>query len=454
MRDNYDVVVIGSGPAGLAAASSASDAGARVCLIEREERLGGILKQCIHDGFGLIRFGEQLTGPEYAWRYIEMVRERPIDVLNSTFLTEIHSTEKVQADEPLKNPGGRAADGGYRLTLVNKDGVSDVKAKCLVMAMGCRERTDRQVFIQGERPAGIFTAGQAQDLINLKGGLPSRRCVILGSGDIGLIMARRLTLEGAEVLGVYEIGPEPSGLNRNVAQCLEDYGIPLHLRKTVSRVEGRQRVEGVWICPVDEGNQLLLDQEEYIPCDALILSVGLIPENDMLTPLGIEMDPVTRGPRVDQYGETRERGIFSCGNALHVNDLVDYVSQSGHAAGRRAAERALGNNGLARAEAASMAKSDLALTHDEHLAYTVPQRVTLKATGAANTTFPLYFRVRKSRPKGTIQLWQGKNLITEKRLMWLKPSEMEKLEITPEMLISGGGDLRLELKLPSQGREK
>jgi len=309
-----------------AAAISAHDAGAKVCIIEREERAGGILKQCIHDGFGVVRFKEKLTGPEYAYRYIRMARERNIPVFLNSFLTDISN-------------GG----GTYDLAFVNREeGVVRSKAKSIVMAMGCRERTSRQIFIHGTRPAGIMTAGLAQYYINIQGLMPTKRCVILGSGDIGLIMARRLTLEGAEVEGVYEILPEPSGLTRNIVQCLEDYDIPLHLNTSVTEVHGTSRVEGVTVCGMKDFVPVP-GTERFIECDALILSVGLIPENDILDPLEVEIDGRTKGPVVDQDLMTMRDGIFSCGNALHVNDLVDFVSESGDIAGRHAAAYAAGN---------------------------------------------------------------------------------------------------------------
>ena len=320
-----DVLVIGGGPAGLAASIAAHDAGANVLLIEREQRLGGILKQCIHDGFGLVRFKEKLSGPEYAERFIDEFEKRGITALLQTFVTDVKKTGE-----------------GFETVVVDREGVHTIAAKAMVLATGCRERTAKQVSIHGTRPAGVFTAGTAQNFINLCGQMPTKRCVILGSGDIGLIMARRLTLEGAEVLGVYEVKPTPSGLARNIQQCLRDFDIPLYLSHTVTRVFGEDRLTGVEIAEVDENMNPVAGTEQYLDCDALILSVGLIPENEISEKLGVEIDAATRGPRCNKDQETSVPGVFSCGNSLQVFDLVDYVSDSGELAGTNAAEYAKG----------------------------------------------------------------------------------------------------------------
>lgn len=412
---SYDVTVIGSGPAGMAAAVSASDEGASVCLVEREEQMGGILKQCIHDGFGLIRFNEKLTGPEYAWRYKQMVAERPVDFLSLSFLTSVVRE-----------------DGGFVLSFVNPvQGVFQLKSKALVMAMGCRERTGRQIFLHGDRPAGIFTAGQAQDFINLKGYMPGRRCVILGSGDIGLIMARRLTLEGAEVEGVYEIGSRPSGLTRNIAQCLDDYDIPLHLEMTVTEVHGRHRLEAVTVSRVNSKKQPVAGTERLIKCDSLILSVGLIPENDILSPLEVALDSATKGPVADQNMQTSVAGIFSCGNALHVSDLVDYVSESGHTAGRSAARFC------------DAVTRSVSIKRSGALQYTVPQRLDTSRPGKQK--IPFFFRPSDAVDKAVLKLSCGNEVLFSRSFSWLKPSEMQRVEIELEPS-TVGGDIRFSLE--------
>lgn len=413
---DHDVIVIGGGPAGLAAALAAHENGASVLIVEREERLGGMLKQCIHDGFGLRRFGERLAGPEYVERFMDKLAQTDIEVSCRTFVTHAKKT-----------------DGGFAVTLVSSEGLRTVTGKSLVLATGCRERSAKQVLIHGTRPAGVFTAGTAQHFTNRLGVMPTKKCVILGSGDIGLIMARRLTLEGAQVLGVYEINPTPSGLTRNIHQCLTDYDIPLHLSHTVTRVFGRDRLEAVEVCKVDENYKPIPDSAERIECDALIVSVGLIPENELAQSLGVELDGHTGGPVCDAQLMTKVPGIFSCGNALHVNDLVDFVSESGEEAGRNAATYC------------GKAQNRVNINIGNEFLYLVPQQLDLNAD---NTKAVFYFRSKKVTDKSTLRLKVNGEEVWKKTYPFLRPPEMQQLTLDMSKYgIDEKSDVRFEIEV-------
>lgn len=423
MREiDCDIAVIGGGPAGLAAASYGAREGASVALFEREGQLGGILKQCIHDGFGLIRYGEKLSGPEYAHREIQRCRESGAEIYLETFLTKVEKNQE-----------------GFLLTLMDQKGLLKCQARALISACGCRERTDRQIAIHGTRPAGVFTAGQAQAYINLEGKMPARRCVILGSGDIGLIMARRLTLEGVEVVGVYEIKGEPAGLSRNIAQCLTDFSIPLTLSATVSELVGKDRLEGVWIESVNEKFQPLPETKHFVPCDTLILSVGLIPENDAFETLGWEKDFVTTGPKVDSSSMTSVEGFFSCGNSLHVNDLVDYVSESGETAAK----------GALNFISSSVCKEQITASVGTLIGSFVPQRILLGQKGSVD----FFFRSRQTLTNYRISVKVNDQEVFSKSYLRLKPPEMEKITLSNDLFSHSTQRVYIEL-LPEINSEQ
>jgi len=407
-----DVVVIGGGPAGLAAAASAADTGARVVLVDRNRELGGILNQCIHDGFGLHAFGEVLTGPEFAARYIERAGEACVEMHQDTMVTELTADRELTCT----TPGDR-----YRL-----------RASSVVLAMGCRERTRGMLRLPGTRPAGVYTAGAAQWLTNMANVRVGKRVLILGSGDIGLIMARRLTWEGADVVGVVELLPYPSGLSRNITQCLDDYGIPLHLSHSAVCIHGRERLEGVTVAQFDENRRPIPGTEFDIACDTLLLSVGLIPENELSRRAGVRLDATTCGAAVDDRYMTTVDGIFSCGNVLHIHDLADWAAEEGERAGRSAASRALKGSTVAPAEPIQVeAGSDIR--------YVVPQTVKRSAEEIL-----LSFRVTEPSANRTVVVSADGQTLKSQPLRKAHPAEMVQVRVRCD----GGLDAdRLEVSL-------
>ena len=403
-----DVLIVGGGPAGLAAAVRLYEAGIRdILIVEREKTLGGILRQCIHDGFGLTRFGESLSGPEYARRFIERVKELGIPYLTDAAVTEITPERAV--------------------TVVTREGLMVYHPRAVALTMGCRERTRGALAIPGERPAGVYTAGVAQAYINLYNRMPAREVIILGSGDIGMIMARRLTLEGAHVQAVYEVLPYPSGLPRNVLQCLDDYDIPLYLSHTVTCIHGDRRLEGVTISRVDEKLRPIPGTEEYHSCDTLILSVGLIPENELSLNAGVELDPHTKGADVDEHYQTSVPGVFAAGNVLHVHDLVDFGAQEAEALAL-AVGRYLTEEGFA--------EGTREIACGRGVRYTVPQRITGKEE------FTLSLRVAAPMKDVTVVVRQGDAVIGKKKMKKALPAEMIRMKVSP---VEGDGELEVRV---------
>ncbi|MGO5323015.1 NAD(P)/FAD-dependent oxidoreductase [Collinsella sp. LCP19S3_H3] len=419
----FDVVVIGGGPAGMAASLAAHKAGARVAIVEREQHLGGILRQCMHPGFGLSHFKQELTGPEYAQRFIDQVRETDIALfLDSTVIGIDSSEDKVAGT----GASGAASDASaHTVTLMSPAGMLQLTGRAVVLAMGCRERTRSEIKIPGSRPAGVFTAGLAQRYINIDNLKPGSRAVILGSGDIGLIMARRCTLEGISVEGVYELMPYANGLRRNVKNCLDDFGIPLHLSTTVTRVIGHDRVEAVEVSQVDENLAPIPGTERIVPCDTLLLSVGLIPENELSVGAGVELDPRTRGAVVDQSLQTGVPGIFACGNVLHVHDLADNVTAESERAGAAAAAWALGGN--ARASAASTS-FELTVSPAGIAGYALPGRITAVALTRLN------FRVRRPVDAARVRILAGDEELLTGKVRAFKPSVMESFTLPAKVI--------------------
>lgn len=400
-----DIVIIGGGPAGLAAAAAAKEAGvSEVLILERDKELGGILNQCIHNGFGLHTFKEELTGPEYAARFIKKAAELEIPYLLETIVISIGKDKTV--------------------TAMNKDrGLFEIKAKAVILAMGCRERARGALNIPGERPAGIYSAGTAQHYVNIEGRMPGREVVILGSGDIGLIMARRMTLEGAKVKLVAELMPYSGGLKRNIVQCLEDYDIPLKLSHTVIDIKGKERVESVTVAKVDENRKPIPGTEEEISCDTLLLSCGLIPENELSKGAGVVMNPVTSGPVVDESLETSEEGIFACGNVLHVHDLVDYVSEEAKTAGKTAAAYVK--------KELSVQKNPVEIQAEQGVRYTVPAKLYMERMEKEQT---VRFRVDNVYKNAAVGIYFNGICVRKIKRPVLAPAEMEQIKLKKEEL--------------------
>lgn len=418
---NYDIVIVGGGPAGMAAAVAAKKAGTdSILILERDTRIGGILLQCIHNGFGLHHFGEELTGPEYAGRFSDEVEKLGIEYKTDTMVLEVNAKKQVTA-------------------INTKDGLMMIQAKAVILAMGCRERTRGALVIPGTRPAGIFTAGSAQRFVNIDGYLPGKKVVILGSGDIGLIMARRLTLEGAEVKLICELMPFSAGLRRNIVQCVENFNIPLKFSHTITKIHGKERVEGVSVAAVDKNRRPIPETEEFIECDTLLLSVGLIPENEISNGCGISIDSTTSGPVVNEHMQTSVEGIFACGNTVHVHDLVDFVTAESIRAGENAAKYVQG--------AKAKNPKNVVLRPGNRVRYTVPQHIE---STESETPISIMFRPTDVYRNVQIVAYSNNERIKAMKKKIVRPGEMQVLELTPEQLSKVHDNLTVSIEIPEE----
>ena len=430
MELKYDIVVIGGGPAGMAAAIAAKKAGTdSILILERDARIGGILLQCIHNGFGLHYFGEELTGPEYAARFSDQVNQLGIEYKTDTMVLEVKKES---------TPGQ-----GHTVTAINTtDGLMHIKAKAVILATGCRERTRGALIIPGTRPAGIFTAGAAQRFVNIDGYMPGRKVVILGSGDIGLIMARRLTLEGSEVKLVCEVMPFSSGLRRNIVQCVENFNIPLKFSHTIVKIHGKERVEGVTVAAVDSNRKPIAGTEEFIECDTLLLSVGLIPENEIASGCKIAIDSATSGPVVNEHMQSSVPGIFACGNTVHVHDLVDFVTAESLRAGENAAKYVQGK--------ITASGEKIILRPGNRVRYTVPQYIESREQDG---NVSIMFRVTDVYKDVYVEVSSGNEVLKSIRKKVVRPGEMQVVELAQDQIKSAGVDITVSIQLPQEVAE-
>ncbi|MFI3257731.1 MAG: FAD-dependent oxidoreductase [Spirochaetales bacterium] len=426
----YDIVVIGGGPAGLAAAVSAREQDCKsILILERDTRLGGILLQCIHNGFGLHHFSEELTGPEYAARFVDRVKELNIEYKTDTMVADISVSKDTEHT--------------HYVTAINSvEGIMCIEAKAIILSMGCRERTRGALVIPGTRPAGIFTAGSVQRFVNIDGYLPGKKVVILGSGDIGLIMARRLTLEGAEVKLVCELMPFSAGLTRNIVQCVENFNIPLKFSHTITAIHGKERVEGVTVAQVDKNRRPIQETEQFIECDTLLLSVGLIPENEISVACGVSMDSSTSGPIVNERMETSVPGVFACGNAVHVHDLVDFVTAESIKAGKNAARYVAGKR--------PVNPGHITLRAGNRVRYTVPQYIE---SNESEESVSVMFRSTDVYRDVHIVVYSNNERIKAQRKKIVRPGEMQIIELNPALLKKIKDNITVAIELPEEDRE-